>query len=121
MKEVIIISIYKNPNLLNEELNFIKNYFNFDENSPRNFNIKSLTNNINTLVRIRQKKQGIYGIDLEEIFKKDKEENEQKVKDQITSLVENNIPLEKCPEHIQNNQLYRTTYMLEKIKQRNRK
>ena len=48
-------------------------------------------------------------------------EEEQKVRNQITTLVENNIPLEKCPEHIQNNQLYRTTYMLEKIKQRNRK
>lgn len=48
-------------------------------------------------------------------------EEEQKVRNQITTLVENNISLEKCPEHIQNNQLYRTTYMLEKIKQRNRK
>ena len=48
-------------------------------------------------------------------------EEEQKVRNQITTLVENNIPLEKCPEHIQNNQLYKTTYMLEKIKQRNRK
>lgn len=43
---------------------------------------------------------------------------EQKIKELISSYVYNDIPLEACPDYIKNNQIHRTTYTLEKCKQR---
>lgn len=43
---------------------------------------------------------------------------DQRIRNQIESLVTDNIPLEECPDYIQNSQIYRTTYMIEKVKQR---
>ena len=90
MKEIIINSIYKNNNLLNEELNFIKNYFNFDKNNKKNFNIRSLRNSINALVRNQQNKQGSYVINLQEIFQMDKEANELEFDDIINEQEDDN-------------------------------
>ena len=77
LKEVVINAIYKNTNLLNEELNFIKDYFNFDDNARNNFDIRILGNNIINEVKILQKNKGDYKIDLDEKFKLDEEENEE--------------------------------------------
>ena len=54
LKEVIINAVNKNINLLNEELIFIRNYFNFDKNQ-NNFDIEALRNNIVEEVKIIQK------------------------------------------------------------------
>jgi len=54
LKKVIINAVYKNIDLLNEELIFIRNYFNFDKNQ-NNFNIEVLRNNIVEEVKIIQK------------------------------------------------------------------
>ena len=54
LKKVIINAVYKNIDLLNEELIFIRNYFNFDKNQ-NNFDIEALRNNIVEEVKIIQK------------------------------------------------------------------
>ena len=77
LKEVVINAVYKNINLLNEELNFIKDYFHFDKNSGNNFDIKSFRNNIIKEVKILQKNKGDYKINLDEKFKLDEEENKE--------------------------------------------
>ena len=76
LKDTIINAVYKNIDLLNEELRFIKNYFKYDENKENNkFDIKIIRNNIIELVKEKQKNLGDYQIDLDQKFKEDEQMN----------------------------------------------
>jgi len=56
IKNYIINAVYKNVGLLDEELNFIKDYFKFGEyNQKYNYDIKNIRNQIINLVKIKQK------------------------------------------------------------------
>ena len=57
LKKVIINAVYKNIDLLNEELIFIRNYFNVNKNQ-NNFNIEVLRHNIVEEIKIIQKNKG---------------------------------------------------------------
>ena len=64
LKKIIINVVEKKINLLNGELEFIKKYFNFDQNDKyKNFNIRSLRNNIINLVNIRPNEELIEELD----------------------------------------------------------
>ena len=72
VKEDITIAISKNIDALKNELDFIKNYFNFGYNN--NFDMKKIEENILNLVKIHKMKTTAYVFDLEEKSTPDEEE-----------------------------------------------
>ena len=78
IKKCVVDAVYKNIDLLNEELNFIENYFKFGKNNNKNnYDIKRFRNQIISLVKIQQKELGDYKINIDEKFKQDIEEDEE--------------------------------------------
>ena len=74
VKEDITIAFSKNMDSLKNELDFIKNYFNFGYNI--NFDMEKIENNIINLVKIHKMKTTAYEFNLEEKSTPDKEEKE---------------------------------------------
>ena len=94
IEKYIVDAVYKSFDLLNEELNFIKNYFKFGEdNNKDNFDMKIIRNQIINLVKIKQKMKGVYRINIYEKLKTyiDEEVEEEEIEnDEIKQDNENN-------------------------------
>ena len=108
LKNCIIDAVYKNIDLLDEELNFIKEYFQINEGN--NFDTKMIRNNIINLVKKKQEELGVYRINFEEKFKLDLEPDESideeetfEIKNKIRVLYESYIYNSKTFGNIQNN------------------
>ena len=89
IKESIVDAVYKKKELLNGELNFIKNYFKFDEKS--NYDKGIIRKDIIYLVQNKQKKLGSHKINVEEEPNLELEKIESRDKDVIKMKNEINV------------------------------
>jgi len=99
LKDAIINAAYKNENLLNEELNFIEDYFDFNEND--NLDMKILKNSIIDSVKVKQNYFGRYINNLDEKFGPEDDINNEAInlKNEIKLLYEKFIHYSKIIEN----------------------
>ena len=88
IKDIIVNAAYKKPNLLDEEINFLNNYFKFNENKGyNNYYLNIIKNDINNLVKNQRNKKGDYIFNINDKFDFEIEEKEEK--EEINNIIKN--------------------------------
>ena len=110
LKNILVISIYKNKDRLNNELHFLKSFFDFNseknkENNNYKYNLTELKKSFLNLVKEYQEKEGLkdYVININDILldiNEDKDELNQNINKEGNILNENNKEAEQSQKQI---------------------
>ena len=85
LKEILVSAVYKNYDKFNDEIEFIKKYFNFktkNKNDYNNFNSKIFKRSLINLVKQYQEEHGEYKINADDNFDYEEEEDDQNINEE---------------------------------------